>query len=169
MQNILNFRQLVLAMARGVADAAADLARRKNNHGDEQQQDPGKFPPRITTTIATETKVKNCCRSSDSTRRHGVLHALNVVDDGGEQCASGVFGKKCGRAAQQGGVEIVAQIGDHAETGVIHQVGPGVVADAFENCGSDQRKSHDGPGIGEMRGNELLQVDWVMRAGNTKN
>ena len=51
---------------------------------------------------------------------------------------------------------------------MVHQVGAGVVADAFENGRRDQRKSHDGPGIGEMRRDELLQVHRVMRAGDNE-
>ena len=74
--------------------------------------------------------------------------------------------KKCSGASQQGGVKIVAQIGDHAETGMIHQIRTGVVANAFENGRGNQCKSHDAPGIREMRGHELLQVDRAVRSGN---
>ena len=77
-----------------------------------------------------------------------------------------MFGKKCCRAPQQGGVKVVAQIGDHAEAGVIHKICAGVVADSFEDGGRNQRESHDRPGIREMRRHELLEVDRVMRAGD---
>ena len=67
-------------------------------------------------------------------------------------------------AAEDGLVEIVAQVGDHAEAGVIREVGSGVVADALEHRGSDEGEGDYGPVVVEVRGDETLEVDMEARA-----
>src|SRR5689334_19562468 len=68
-------------------------------------------------------------------------------------------------SAQQGVVEVVTQIGDHAETCVVHQVGTGVIKNTLEHGGADQGKRHDGPRVLEMRRYQVLQVNGVLGAG----
>ena len=156
--------QLVLSLPGGAAYAGSDLARGIDDHGNEQQQHPGQLsaqtprlrPPR-------EKKVKNCCRNSASTRRHGILHALDVVDDGREQRSGSVLRKKSRRAPQDRVVEIVAQVGDHAEAGVVHQIRSRVIENSFKHGRTDQRNRDHGPRIREMRGHQLLQVDRMVR------
>jgi len=52
------------------------------------------------------------------------LHAIHVVDKRGEDGARGVLVKEAGRTPQRDFVEVVAQIGDGAEAGVVDQVVP---------------------------------------------
>jgi hypothetical protein len=73
-----------------------------------------------------------------------------------------VLVKEAGGAAQRGFVEMVAQVGDHAEAGVVHQVGAEVVAKALEPAWRpDQRKGHHVPGIVHVQkwGTEDPQVE----------
>ena len=72
--------------------------------------------------------------------------------------------KRC-RAPQDGIVEIITQIGDHAEAGVIDQIGSRIIQDSFENGGSHKGEGNDCPRILEVRRNELLQVDHVAGSG----
>ena len=81
-QNVLDFGQLVLAAARGVAHAAADLARRKDNHGHEQKQHPGQIPAQDHHHNRDGNKSEELLQKFRQHGRHGVLHALDVVDDG---------------------------------------------------------------------------------------
>ena len=67
-------------------------------------------------------------------------------------------------AAEDGLVEVVTQVGDHAEAGVIGEVGSGVVADALERRGGDEGEGDDGPVVVEVRGDEALEVDMEARA-----
>ena len=150
MQDVLNFRQFVLAVARGVAHAGTDFARRDNNHGNEQKQHPGQISAQNHDHAATEkTKVKNCCRSSDSTVDMAYCTrsmSLMMVES---RVPVVCLEKNAAERRSSACVKIVAQIGDHSEAGVVHQVGAGVVADSFEDSGRDQGKGDDGPGIGE--------------------
>ena len=61
-------------------------------------------------------------------------------------------------APQDGVVKIVAQVGDHAEAGIVHQVGSAIIEDPFEQSRSDQGESDDRPFVVEVRGNNLLQA-----------
>src|ERR1700761_4525259 len=61
--------------------------------------------------------------------------------------------------AQNRVVQIVTQVGNHAESRVVDQVGPAVVENTFQYSGRDQGERHDSPGIMQMRGNNLLQAD----------
>ncbi len=62
-------------------------------------------------------------------------------------------------AAQDGFVEVVAQVGDHAEAGVVGEIGSSVVADTLECRGGDEEEGDDGPVIVEVRGDEALEVN----------
>ena len=97
-------------------------------------------------------------------RRHGVLHALDVIDDGGENGAGGMPLEELHGAAQDGLVKIVPHVGDHAEACVVHQICAGIVADAFEHRRDNQRICDDAPGIVEMRGHKLLQTEMKVSA-----
>ena len=69
--------------------------------------------------------------------------------------------KKAGGAAQGGFVQMVAQIGNHAEAGVVDQVSAQIIAEAFGQRGGHQRNGHNIPGIvlvHEM-GNEEPEVE----------
>ena len=96
------------------------------------------------------------------------MHALDVVDDGGKQGSGGVLGKKCCRAAHDCVVKIVAQIGDHAETGMVHQVRAAVVENSLQHRRPDQGDRNHGPRIGEAGRHQLLQENGVVRNRNDK-
>jgi hypothetical protein len=67
-QNVLHVGQLILSAPGRAADAAADLARRKNDERDEEQQRPGQLPAQHHHQHGgKDRKVKNCCRNSAST------------------------------------------------------------------------------------------------------
>ena len=86
------------------------------------------------------------------------MHPLDIVDQGGDDGAGGVLLEKGDGAPQDGVVEIVAQVGDHAEAGIVHQVGSAIIEDPFEQSRSDQGEGDDGPFVVEVRGNNLLQA-----------
>ena len=73
------------------------------------------------------------------------------------------------RPAEDRVVQAIAQVGDHAEAGMVHQVGPRIVADSLQYRGGDQRKGHDGSNIVEIRRHELLQIDGVPGVGKKLN
>ena len=166
LQDVLDVGQFVLPAARGVPHPASDLSRRVDDERDKQQQHPGKFPPQHDHRDGGEQKGKELLQKFRQHARHGVLHSLDVVDDGRDQRPRGVLLKKRRRAPQHGVVQIVAQVGDHAESGMVHQISAGIIENAFQDRGRDQRVRHNRPGIVKMCGNELLQVDDVPAAGN---
>ena len=105
-------------------------------------------------------KVKNCCRKSASTVDIAVCtRSISLISV--ESSVPVVLLLKEGRGAPQDGVvEVVAQVGDHAEARIVHQVGAGIVADGLEHGRGDERIGHDRPGIVEVRRHQPLQVQW---------
>ena len=59
----------------------------------------------------------------------------------------------------------MAQVGDHAEAGVVHQVGAGIVEDPLQDGCRHQRERHHRPRILKVRRNKLLQVQNALGAG----
>src|SRR5579872_3323110 len=70
-----------------------------------------------------------------------------------------MFLEERGRPAQHGVVEIIAQIGDHAESSVVHQVRSAVVEDPLQYGGCHERIGNNGPCIVELSRNEALKID----------
>src|ERR1700677_498586 len=66
--------------------------------------------------------------------------------------------KKGDGAPQDGVVQIVAQVGNHAEAGIVHQVGSAIIEDPLEQSRSDQGESDDRPFIVEVRWHKQLQA-----------
>ena len=79
-----------------------------------------------------------------------------------------MFLEEGGGAAQHGIVNVIAQVGDHAEAAVIHQVGAGIVAYSLQRGGDDQGEGNDRPVIVQAVRDDVLQVKDVMRAGNAE-
>ena len=132
-------------------------------NGTNSSSTQASFRPRITTTTAVKRKVKNCCRNSASTLDMANCTrsmSLMMVES---RVPVVCFWKNAAERRRHGVVEIVAQVGDHAETGVVHQVGTGVVEDSLEYRRRNQRKGDDGPGIVKMRGNRTAAGRWAGR------
>ncbi len=165
-KNVLDVGQFVLSLARGLAHPAPDPSRREDDEGNKQQQHPGQFSAQQHHHERGENQGKELLQEFRQHARHGELHALDVVDDGRNQCAGGVLLKKRRRTPQDGVVEIIAQVGDHAEPGVVHQVSAGVIENSLQDGGGHQREGHHRPGIVKVRRNKLLQVDGVAADGN---
>ena len=98
--------------------------------------------------------------------RHRRLDALDVVDEGGDEGAGGVALKECGGAAEEGVVEVVAKIRDHAEAGFVGEQRTEVVGDGFDDGGSDERDGNDGPRIVEAVRQKDLQINVAMGMRN---
>jgi hypothetical protein len=79
-----------------------------------------------------------------------------------------VLVKKCRRALQDGIVKVVAQIRNHAEPGIVHQVRARIITDPFQYGGRNQGKCHDRPRILKVRRNKLLQINRMPAARNRK-
>src|SRR5262249_6913506 len=84
---------------------------------------------------------------------------------GRDQGSSRVPGKERRRAPQNGVVQIVAQIRDHPEPGIIYVIGSGVLKNAFQYRRSNQGDRNDGPRLAQGRWNQLLQEERRIRGG----
>src|SRR5690348_6687020 len=122
-EQVVDVGQLVLTAAGGVAHPPANPARGKNHERDKQDQDPGQLAAQHDDHAGDKDEGEHLLQEFSQHRGHGVLHALNVVNDGGEQSAGGVALEEGCRTTQDRVVHIVAQVGDHAVAGVVHQVG----------------------------------------------
>ena len=78
--------------------------------------------------------------------------------------------KKLDGAAQCGFVEVIAQVGDQAEAGVVHQVGAEVVADALDDGGEHEREGHHVPCIVQVHemGNEGAEIESANASGKAE-
>ncbi len=136
--------------------------------GHKQQKNPGELSAEQDNHNRCEDQREELLQELGQHVRHGELHTLDVVDDGGDQGPRGVLREEGCGTAQDRVIEIVTQVGDHAESGKVHQIGSGVVEESFENRGGNQGKGDDGPGILEVRGHKSLQVDGVVGARDFK-
>ena len=167
-QDVLDLRQLVLPGACGGAHAAADATRGGDNDRHKQQQHPGQLTAIVDGGAGHEHERKNLLQSVAEHGRHSGLHTLDVVDQGRQQGARGVLLEERSRAPQHRAVQVVAQVGNHAEAGVVDQVGAAVIAYRLEQRGRDQRVGHDRPGVVKVAGNEEVQIERSMEAWQRK-
>ena len=168
LQNVLDVGDLVLAFAGGGADALADSPRRHDDNGNEDGEHPGQASAKQDDHDGGKQEGEELLQEFRHHGGNGVLHAIDVAHNGGQQGAGGMLLEKRHRAPQGGGVEFVAQIGNHAEAGVVGQVGAEVVEHALQDGGGDQRKGHHGPDIVKVLGNEPAQLDGLMGNGHAK-
>ena len=138
------FGQLVLAGAGAGADFAADLARGRDDHGNEQHQRPAQVSAQLDHQSNGDHESEELLEKIADDRTHRGLHAIDVVDERGKDGAGGMLVEEARRAAQRGFVEMIAQVGDRAEAGIVHQVGAEIVAQALEQRGQQrgQRPRH---------------------------
>src|SRR5208337_3854265 len=99
---------------------ASDLASGNDDEGNEQKKHPRELSAQRHHNEGNEDQGKKLLEKLRHHSGHGVLHALNVIDDGGEQGAGGVFLEEGGGAAQDGIVKIIAQVRNHAVSSVVH-------------------------------------------------
>ena len=90
------------------------------------------LPPRKMTTAVVKRRVKACWRKSERTDEMAYWTRSMSLMSAERSVPVACFWKNEIGAAQDGLVEVVAQVGDHAEAGVVGEVGSGVVADALE-------------------------------------
>ena len=101
--------------------------------GTNSNRHPGKLTTQDDHHYGGEQECEELLQEFGQHARHGELDALNVVDDGRDQCPRCVFLKEGNRAPQDRVVEIVAQVGDHAEAGMVDEIGPGVVQNSLQH------------------------------------
>jgi hypothetical protein len=77
-----------------------------------------------------------------------------------------VFLEERDAAAQDGFVEVVAEIGDHPESGVVHKVGAAIIAEPLDESRDHEGDCDDDPVIVKMGGHEVAQVELIMGAGD---
>src|ERR1039458_2471805 len=119
MKYVLNLGQLVLAGAGAGAYLAADLARRGDDDRNKEHQSPTEISAQSNNEDQSDDESEELLQKFADDRADRNLHAIHVIDERGEKRARGVFVKEAGGAPQRGLIEVVAQIGDCAEAGVI--------------------------------------------------
>ena len=164
-QNVLDLGQLILAAPCGAAYLPADFSGRVQNGGNEQQQHPSQLPSKSNHYPGQKYEGKKLLQEFRQHTRHRVLHFLDIVDDGREQCAGGVFREKCRRTPQDGVIQIVPQVGDHAKAGVVYEESSDVIEDPLQYRGCHQREGNHRPRIVEVGRNQLLEIEKAPAAG----
>ena len=162
LQDVLDLRQLVLAAAGGGAHAVADPSGRHHHDRDKDDQHPGQASAQQDHHAGSEEEGKKLLQKFRQHRRERKLHPLDVVHDRRQQCAGGVLLEERHRAPQRGRIKFVAQVGDHAEAGVVRQVAAAVIEDALQDGGGDQRKRDHRPHVVKVFGNKPVQLNWLM-------
>ncbi len=166
-KDVLDVGEFVLAAAGGAADIAADADNGPGGDGAEGRQHPGEAAAEGDDDDHHAGQGADLLQEIRQDGGGGVLDALDVVDERREQRSGGVLLEERNRAAQDGLVEVVAHVGDHAESGVVREVGSGVVAEALEQgCGHKGEGDH-APVIFDVeeRGHQDLRRDVEVPAG----
>ncbi len=169
MQDVLNLGQLVLPGAGAGADFPADFACGGNHDRNEQKQRPTEMAAQADHEHHPHQKGKELLQEFADHRADRGLHFIHIVDERGKDSARGVLVKEAGGAAQSGFVKTVTQIRDHAEAGIVDQVGAQIVAEAFDDGGGYQSKGHHRPGIVHEVGNQNAQVEVPLRFGQAES
>ena len=158
LQNVLDVGDLVLAFAGGGAHPLADAPRRQDDEGNEDGQHPGKASAEQDDHRGGEQEGEELLQEFRHHGGDGVLHPVNVAYDRRQQRAGGVLLEERHRAPQCCRVEFVPQIGHHAKSGVVGQIGAEVIEPALQHGGSDQREGHHGPHVVKVLRNEPAQL-----------
>ena len=116
MQDVLNLGQLVLPGAGARPHLAPDFARRSNHHRDKQQQRPAQFSAQADDQHQADEEREKLLEELADHGADRILHAVHVVDQGGENRSGGVLVEEAGGAAQRGFVEMIAQVGDQCRS-----------------------------------------------------
>ena len=142
-QDVLNVGQLVLPAARGPAHVTSDPENGRRRDDTKHWQHPGQLAPERDHDHHHAGQRAGLLQKIRQDRRRRVLNPFDVVDQRRQQGPRGVLLEERHRPAQDRLVQIVAHVGDHAEAGVIRQVGSGVVADALQQrCGNKGERDH---------------------------
>ena len=83
MQQILNLGKLVLPATRSVAYLIAYLARGRDYHWNKYDQNPREPATHLHNHNRSKQQSKDLLKKFSKNSGHGVLHALNIIDDGG--------------------------------------------------------------------------------------
>src|SRR5579859_1756023 len=137
-EDVLDLGKLVLAAASTGADFPADFARRRNDHRDEQEERPTEIATQADDNNQSHDEREKLLQEFSDYRADRDLHAVHVVNQRGKDGAGSVLVEEARGAAQRGLVKMIAQVGDHAESCVVHQVGSEVVAQPLDEGRGDQ-------------------------------
>src|SRR5664279_1696924 len=99
----------------------------------------------------------------------GELHAIDIVDERGENGAGGVPVEEARGSAQRDFVQMIAQVGDHAEARVIHEVCAEIVAEALDDRRCNQCEGYHGPRIVHEMRDDDAQVEMPRSSQDTKS
>src|SRR5579872_5178204 len=144
-QNVLDFRQLVLAPACRPPHVPPDPPNRSGHNRHKDQQHPGHLPAQRNHHHDHARQRAQLLQEIRQHRRGRILHALNVVDQRRKQRARRVLLKERHRPPQDRLVEVVPHIGDHAEPGIVRQVRARVIANALQQRRRHKRKRNRRP------------------------
>ena len=108
MKDVLNVGQLVLPLARGLANSLADATCGEDDERHKQQQDPCQFPAQQHDHESGEDQGEQLLKEFRQHAGHGKLHPLNVIHYGGDQSAGGVFLVEGRRTPQDRVVQFIA-------------------------------------------------------------
>ena len=132
MEDILYLGQLVLPRSGPGAHFPADFARRRNNDRNKKQKRPTEMSAVSDNKHQAKQEGEELLQKITNDRADGILHPIHIVDQSGKDCARGMLVKETGRPAQRSLIEVVAHIGNETKTGVVHQVGAHIVAQALD-------------------------------------
>src|ERR1700733_3018516 len=127
-QYVLNFSELILSLACRLPHAPANAPRRENHHNHKQKQHPGHVSAHHDHHTRGEDQSEDLLHEIAEHVRHRILHALDIVDESGQQRTGRVLLKKTYRPPQHRVIKIVPEVRDHAKPGEVHQVSSRVIA-----------------------------------------
>src|SRR4029077_11003004 len=85
--------------------------------------------------------------------------SFHVVDGGGYQPSGGIVLKKTDGLANDPRVDLIAQIGNGSETGILYRSGPDILGESLGEEENDQGESKNSPNVVNARREIIVQVE----------
>ena len=125
--------------------------RRRHHHRQKQQQHPRQLAAERDDHAHHEHECKRLLQELAQHPRHRGLHLLHIVDQGGKQRAGRVLLEERHRTSQHRVVQVVAQVRNHPEPRIVHQVSSKIIRQRLHKRRRNQGIRHHRPLVLEMR------------------
>ena len=166
LENLAEVGEAGLAFLDRVADLAAEPADRDDHQRQKHDGDEREFPVDQQQNGGKTGEGKDLPEEVGQPFGECTAEALDVVDHGGHQAAGGVFLKESDGLLDQLFVDLVAEVGDGAQTDALDDDSAKKLRESFDEEEHDQGNGEDGPGVVNARREKIIEIDHALKEGN---
>src|SRR4029077_2024232 len=148
-----------LTVFRGTPDFAAEFIHRPNDQRQQKGATQGHLPIDAEQNGDKYGKRKSFLKQVGEPFAEGKPYPLDVVDGGGNETPGRIVLEEADGLAKDAGVNLVPQIGDGSEAGILNLGGADVFGKGFCKKENDERNGEDGPDVVDARGEIIIEVN----------